>query len=91
MPAAKQDGAHSQRARACYVQRGAPHPVAHQLRVHQEGLPAQHPQVRTQWRVQDVHVPCRVPVSPGRGVELKLLSVCFLLTDTVRNKYAYMV
>lgn len=70
MPAARQDGAHSQRAGARHVQRGAAHPVAHQLRVHQEGLPAQHPQIWSQWRIQDVHVPRRVSVSPGLGVEL---------------------
>lgn len=47
VPAETQDGADSQRAGARHVQRGAAHPVAHQLRVHQEGLPAQHPQIRT--------------------------------------------
>lgn len=69
-PVERQDGADRQRAGARHVQRGSAHPVAHQLRVHQEGLSAQHPQIWTQWRTQDVHVPRRVSVSPGLLAEL---------------------
>lgn len=47
LSAERQDGTDRQRAGAGHVQRGSAHPVAHQLRVHQEGLSAQHPQIRT--------------------------------------------